>query len=251
MLAALKNVVMVILFGLLDLLIAMVVFIPMRLIKIVNHKPFDEWLYSEKSNSTTAVVLVHGSGVNEAQFVIARNIIEDQCKGKVRVYSCDLNEDGAYFANSANRIEAYSARLEYYIRNVVHIRQTDRLILVGHSMGGLVAGFLADRIRIDLLITIGTPWQGAPALKWINWMPSFNTERHLQMTPGSDFLQRCIKKVSKSNIPVYTIGCKYDFQVPEKSAHMGIVGEYQGTIYTGHISAIVMPYAIQMITRVF
>lgn len=226
--------------AILDLLLAMLVFIPMRLIKVFKHEPFDQWAYSEKSNSTTAIVLVHGSGVNEAQFIPARRILARLAGNDLRVYSCDLNAKGSYQSNPTESIETYAARLEYYIRQNVLTQKTDKLVLVGHSMGGLVAGFLVDRLPVNLLVTIGTPWQGARALKWVYGYPGFNTERHKQMCPNSDFLRKLKEKVKNSKVPLMTIGCEFDFQVLEHDAHLWIDNEILYSTYTGHISVIIL-----------
>jgi len=235
-----KKVVGMVFFGLLDLMIAMLVFIPMRLIKLVSRRPLDELIYGYKKFSENAIVLIHGSGVNEAQFMPARKIIDD-LKIDAEVYSCDLNSGGTYSSDKYDSIELYAARAHRYMQNNVSGKN---ITLIGHSMGGLVAAYLAenyDDIKVDKVITIATPWQGAYMLKYLYGMLSFNTERHKQMVPGSEFLNELKTKAIHNGKEYITVGCSYDFQVLEGCAHIYGGDETRISIASGHIAVIVMP----------
>lgn len=69
----------------------------------------------------------------------------------------------------------------------------DRLDVIGHSMGGLVATFALKRLdrgrRIRTVVTLGTPHRGAPAVSAMPWPASWISQAILQMSPASAFLR--------------------------------------------------------------
>jgi triacylglycerol lipase len=64
-------------------------------------------------------------------------------------------------------VERHAAKLARQLAHLPH----RRLVLVGHSMGGLDARMVASRLdpqrRIRTVLTIGTPHQGSPAAEWV------------------------------------------------------------------------------------
>lgn len=74
---------------------------------------------------------------------------------------------------------------------------SDRVILVGYSMGGLVGRDVLDawpenQQLVDGLITLGTPHTGTPLAEPLNWvspiLPLFGTAGVADMATGSDYL---------------------------------------------------------------
>ena len=70
----------------------------------------------------------------------------------------------------APRTGGVAVRANVVARQLVGLRQR-RLVLVGHSMGGLEARYLASRLdrerRIARVITLGTPHGGTVAAEWV------------------------------------------------------------------------------------
>jgi alpha-beta hydrolase superfamily lysophospholipase len=67
---------------------------------------------------------------------------------------------------------------------------SDRLRIVAHSLGGLIARYYVQRMggdtRVDLLITLGTPHQGS---RWAHLVPRRVPAPYLaELRPGSDLL---------------------------------------------------------------
>lgn len=229
--------------GLLSLLFDafLILWLPMiRWWKYFNSEELDETVYKNKPNVRRGIILVHGSGVNECQFVYSRKIIDKLMHktGKIyRVYSCDLNN---YNPNKKEGIEIYAARLFDKIQRISN--EVDEIVLIGHSMGGLVSAWCAEHYEVPVkkVITIATPWQGAPALNYIHGMPMFDTRRHLEMKPDSDVLKRLHKKVRNGNIQYITIGSTWEVQVPEGSYHMDHDNFINLNTYYGHTTIILM-----------
>lgn len=72
-------------------------------------------------------------------------------------------------AATAPRTGGVAARAERIAARLARLPQR-RLVLVGHSMGGLDARWLASRLdperRIARVVTLGTPHRGTPAAEW-------------------------------------------------------------------------------------
>jgi triacylglycerol lipase len=109
----------------------------------------------------TAAVLVHGylvfsPGTSWSRFAPISSWLERQ---DCSVHAIRQSPTGSLPAR-ADALGAALARLP-----------ADRLILVGHSMGGLAARLVAQRDdpdhRISDVVTLGTPHHGTPAAEWL------------------------------------------------------------------------------------
>ena len=120
------------------------------------------------------VVLVHGYFANRGCWAPLVAALERAGVGPVYVPTCR-----AHFAS----IERFEDDLHRVIESVAAGR---RVVLVAHSMGGLVArAYLARRgaSRVARLITIGSPHHGTRLAAW------GAGENARQMVPGSGFLR--------------------------------------------------------------
>ncbi len=190
----------------------------MYFIKWMHPKDLDESVGGPHDESKHTVVLVHGSGANEAQWLINRIHLGK----RYNVYSVQLNEIPA---NPDEDINVYVERLREKIEDISKLGSQniarEKLILIGHSMGGLVVAKYAQNVSEqneyyrspDSVITIGTPWRGAPAL---GQGIIFDTVRHHQMTPGSKFLSEL--KLNP-DVNYFCFGGKADLQVPLSHSH--------------------------------
>ena len=135
--------------------------------------------------TTKLVVLVHGSCMNDAQFTRAGH---DHGAALAR----DLGYTPVYLRyNSGLHIStnghAFAAMLEQLV--AAWPVAVDELVLLGHSMGGLVARSACHvavehehtwQNRLRALITLGTPHHGAPLERGGHWF-----ERLLDVSPYS------------------------------------------------------------------
>ncbi len=141
------------------------------------------------------VLLLHGSGFNQTEYVGLRSFLEKErlCGS---IYSVD------YAGLVTNEME--DGWEEYVERKIVPQVQkiqeeTGRkdLIIVGHSMGGLVGATFAElgaaeRIQSNVLrvITIQTPWHGVPLLKF--WRKKTKYKGSEQMRLQSPLRERLV-----------------------------------------------------------
>jgi hypothetical protein len=90
-------------------------------------------------------------------------------------------------------------------------------------MGGLVARYcetiLGCSEYIFKIFTIASPHKGAPLLRHGIVLRTFNTQRHKQMVPGSDFL--CDENFTvKCKNKYITYGSIHDIHVPDSYARL-------------------------------
>jgi len=130
------------------------------------------------------VLFVHGIGASEK---VWRKLTIPQRNSYYLSFS-----DG--YANPQEQV----AELKAEIVRILGAEKKDKLILVCHSMGGLVARqYLADHFnnhRVEKLILLSTPNLGSSAL-WFNPFPS---PAGKEMRPNSSFL----KELNRKKMPV-------------------------------------------------
>lgn len=122
------------------------------------------------------------------------------------------------------------------VEEVKAVEDTDRVVLVGHSMGGLIARhylkFLGGRASVSRLACLGTPhygtWFGATA-------PLLRGSR--QILPGSEFLAALNDPTSDhGGVPILNIWSPYDgVVIPAKSSLLELPGVVNRALpFAGH-----------------
>jgi triacylglycerol lipase len=103
----------------------------------------------------TPIILVHGVVDNRSVFTLLRRALER--RGFGRIYTLNyspLTED----------VREVAHRLERLVERVCTETGYERVHVIGHSMGGLVARYFVQRMggdsRVHSLVTLGTPHQG-------------------------------------------------------------------------------------------
>jgi pimeloyl-ACP methyl ester carboxylesterase len=124
------------------------------------------------------IVLVHGMADNRAIFaVLTRGL---RRRGFHNVVS--LN-----YSPATNDIRAAARRLHAEIEALVAQTGHERIHLIGHSLGGLIARYYVQRLdgdqRVDTLVTLGTPHSGTLVA---HLLPM---KLGRQLRPGSDLLR--------------------------------------------------------------
>lgn len=200
------------------LLLDLVLVVPFAIIRVFHHCTGGD---GTKAIVTTTnkphIILIHGSGSNETQFYLAKGWLEPF----YTVHTINLGQRYTF----DNTIESYAADLEVFIQDL----KISNVTLLGVSMGGLVACMYAELfkphgITIERIITIGTPFQGAPILGWLNTnCPSlfrrFASNRHKEMTPGSALLLSFSSRLRNTKHTFLTIGSQSDLHVPDKYSY--------------------------------
>jgi triacylglycerol lipase len=123
----------------------------------------------------TPILLVHGVVDNRSIFTLLRRSLTRRGFGRVwtmnyRIWTTDLRAAARQLAES---VETICEQTGY-----------ERIHVVGHSMGGLIARYYVQRLggdaRVHTLVTLGTPHQGTRAARL------FPRGIIAQLTPGSE-----------------------------------------------------------------
>jgi hypothetical protein len=121
-------------------------------------------LISDVEAAGTPILLVHGMVDNRSIFTLLRLGLRRRGFGRVTTmnYSPFTGDVRVAAAQLAEQVEALVAETGY-----------ERIHVVGHSMGGLIARYYVTRLggdeRVHTLVTLGTPHQGTyAAYAWQN-----------------------------------------------------------------------------------
>ena len=124
------------------------------------------------------VVLVHGLVDNRSVF----SVMNRSLRRRGFAHVCSWN-----YSPLLTDIPRGAADLGAYIEGICEQTGYDRVHVVGHSLGGLIARYYVQRQRgdrrVESLVTLGTPHQGS---RWAKVAP---TPLIRQLRPGSPLLQ--------------------------------------------------------------
>jgi len=156
------------------------------------------------------VILIHGVLVNDGMWLLFRRRLRRFGVGPV--YTINY---GPPLAD----VESFARQLSERIEAVCAATGAARVVLVGHSMGGLVARAYLRRFgaeRVERLITIGTPHHGS-ILAW-----SLPGRSLAQMRPGNAWLATLNEAEGKPPpVPITCIWSRHDSMViPQASARL-------------------------------
>jgi triacylglycerol lipase len=152
------------------------------------------------------VLLVHGYQCNRGFWVSLRGQLE---RAGWQVATISLNP-------VFNDIDGYVGQLSHRIEEVCAAAGTDRLILVGHSMGGLASrAYLRvhGHAKVAKLVTLGSPHHGS---RLAVLGPGRNAR---QMIPGSDWLAGLnapgVVPLPAATVSIYS--CQDNYVMPQDS----------------------------------
>ncbi|MFC7844667.1 esterase/lipase family protein [Streptomyces sp. NPDC057382] len=125
------------------------------------------------------VVLLHGFVDNRSVFVLLRRNLARH--GRQRIES--LN-----YSPLTCDIRLAAERFGRHVEEVCERTGAERVDVVGHSLGGLIARYYVQRLggdtRVRTLVTLGTPHAGTRVARWADAHPIVR-----QMRPGSPVLE--------------------------------------------------------------
>ncbi len=205
---------------------------------------FEGPLRLHHNGTKTPIVLVHGASGNQSEWLQAREALDQYLSDHpIYAFSMDLPFDvhtGQQQSSVAPNVVAlkalahrknqniaeYVAVLRQHLAYLQNVHGTQHVILVGHSMGGLVALEYAlthkHESTVEAVVCIASPLYGAPLLTypWIRYV--FATRRHDDMVPGSKFLQALHTRLDAAPIwkdkKLFTCASAHDLHVPPEAA---------------------------------
>ncbi len=181
-----------------------------------------------KKKSNTAILLIHGYYRHQADWYWFRKQL---AKHNHPIFMVNLSP-------ALGSIEDITKQsLPDKIAQIKQETGCDRIILIGHSMGGLVASYYATHLDqaglISTIITIGSPFYGTK----ISIMGA--GENAKQMCPGSVFLVNLRERVKQNSHKIFQVLTRFDNIVfPWRSASLDDIPENQQLILptAGHLA---------------
>ena len=138
------------------------------------------------------ILLLHGSGYNESEWLIGQLWLQQSSSSPQRVYT--LNYAGYFGNRKQDGVASYAlGPVREKVRQIQAETGALEVKLVGHSLGGLIASYYAeyvaeiDGVQVPLVITIGTPWRGTPRVDQL-FVAATRPQRYTDMAPGSALL---------------------------------------------------------------
>jgi triacylglycerol lipase len=196
-----------------------------------NHRPLPTDIDCELRG--TPIVMIHGFLHNRSGFFVMRRALRRV--GFAHLY--DLN-----LSLIRHDIESMSGRLAERVEEVLAATGAERVHLIGHSLGGLVARHYAQgrgEELVDTVITLGTPHSGTIAAN----LGVGRIAR--QVRPGSAFLQRLDRGARPSHVRWVAFWSNLDvLVVPPSRArldHAALDAENVRIRDLGHMSLLVSP----------
>lgn len=206
------------------------------------------------------ILLIHGSGFNESEWMVGRQFLKKDQYGSV----FSLNYDGLVSNDPKKGIEDYARnQIRAEVKRIKALTGSDQVILIGHSMGGMIAGYYAehvakaDGVNIEHVISIATPWQGTPMVDCFwklggRFSKEKETKRHQQMSLSGgtetdpQFRQTLVAKALESERKgmrkYYNIWSSTDYAVPFAQGSLTEDPRRQRSFsYLGHYGLAVWP----------
>jgi len=162
--------------------------------------PFHKERKWKKHRSKKGLILVHGYLTNAMAFSYHGHQLKKAGFGPI--WAINLG-------NPFLTIENYAQRLKKKIDIMQKKFTLDEVVLIGHSMGGLVAGYYAlhlnERGLVKQVISLGTPFKGTKVAK------VGLGKCAKEMESGSPFLETFLKDlVSQNKVRVDQIATSFD-----------------------------------------
>ena len=125
----------------------------------------------------TPILLLHGMVDNRSVFTLLRRGLRRRGFGRVLTLNYSL---------TTNDVRAAARELALEIENLCEQTGYERIHVVGHSMGGLIARYYVQCLggdeRVDTLVTLATPHAGTMTAHLVS------TTLTRQLRPGSDLM---------------------------------------------------------------
>lgn len=195
-------------------------------------------------NLSPPIILVHGYLNHKADWLWFLKKIQKN-SGIGPIHTLNLFPPFASISELALQLKNKVAEL----KKTTHASE---VILIGHSMGGLVCSYfcehLASKDEVAMVITLGSPFQGTK-LSALG-----HGQNVIEMAPNSAFLSELNERIHQSKVPYYSIASKLDNMIiPWQSAvltsHSSATENVLVLEDRGHLSLLVSMAVVEQITK--
>ena len=185
------------------------------------------------------VVLLHGFAMNRTNWIwLGRRLAK---RGIGPLYGT------SYFSPQSVRRSA--EHLQRFIERVCAREKCDRVDIVAHSLGGVVARYYIERLdgagRIGRVVTIGSPHNGTLLARLGIFFPSAR-----ETIAGSSFYSDLGPLVAREGIGFTSVWSRADAIIePPESSSIAPVGEDRVFENLGHLSLLLSPRVLDTVAE--
>lgn len=192
------------------------------------------------------ILFVHGYAHNHSGWVYLKYFLETHNDNKHigPIFTINLTSKFA-------KIQTFALQLLDRVEEIIDVCDCEKIILVGHSMGGIVssyfAEFLDDRGCVDKCITIGSPLYGT---KVADKLGIGDCAKAMQYE--SEFSKALSNAISENNrnIEYHHIYSAHDqFIIPQKSARIKSNKHYK-LLHRGHLTLLFSKKVAQILLEI-
>ena len=190
-------------------------------------QPVIEKDFSKKND--LHVVFIHGYLHNNSGWEFHREKLEESMKA--HTYAPNL---GTPFQSIAEK----AAKVDSLVHEIFEKTGSRNIVLVGHSLGGVVASHASTYLNQDKLIqkviTLASPLRGTPKYHY-----AFG-ECIEEINPDCISVKNLVSRIEKNkSVGYYNVGCIYDLMVPYEYALVGSNSKkHMVTDNEGHLSTL-------------
>ncbi|WP_433265639.1 esterase/lipase family protein [Actinosynnema sp. CS-041913] len=191
----------------------------------------------------TPIVLVHGIGDNRSAFAVLSGALRRRGFGVVHAVNYSV------LTALTGDVRRSAALLGEHIERICAQTGSDRVHVVGHSLGGLIARYYVQRLhgdaRVRTLVTLGTPHGGTVAAYLLP------TPLTRQLRPGSELLSELAAPCPPCRTRFVVVWSEMDqVVIPQRHArleHSSLVVEEHQIRDSGHLSLSVDTRALHVV----
>jgi pimeloyl-ACP methyl ester carboxylesterase len=206
-----------------------ILFAPWRMVFYRQLVPQPPWPAAGVASGPLPVLLVHGVLCNAGVWSwLARQL---RLAGIAPVY-------GLSYGPPLASIYRFAAQMHREVERVCTLQHVPQVMVVAHSMGGLVALAYLRRYghaRVRRLVTIGTPWQGSQHARWF---PGIALR---QLRPGNAWLRELDPHVAAGGPPVTSVWSWHDSMVTPQTSSILPGAENVALTGVGHNALLANP----------
>ncbi len=202
-------------------------------------------LVSDLDRSATPVLLVHGIVDNRSIVVHLARVLRRRGHGTVQ--AVNYSPMTAFTGD----IRAAARDLGEHVERLCAVSGSDRVHVIGHSLGGLIARYYVQRLggddRVDTLVTLGTPHLGSQIA---HLLPPTVVPRQLQ--PGSDLLRELTEPAPGCRTRFLAVWSRMDqLIIPQRNArleHPDLQVSNVRLDHVGHMAMTIDPDVVHLVT---
>lgn len=192
---------------------------------------------------TPPILLIHGFLHNRTDWLWFRHHLQS-IDGVGSIFTINL-------LPNTKSIAQHAVDVEKKIQKIKNITGVDKIILIGHSRGGLVASYYTEHLApaetVMSVVSIGTPFSGTK-------LSAFGLSENVkEMTPNAPILAQLKENIQHSKVPYYQIASKLDNMIiPWHSACPWQFRTSQNTLvleHTGHLGLLLSPRVISQVVE--